>query len=117
MPRNAVPDTAEALREHILNPKNFEKIMESPETFVGFVDNYVNATLSRDPEILAQNKEQFDNFMINWLRDNDVSGATRKAINFDPNSRKAVPKNTVYNPRALGAQFDLGALLQGCHAQ
>jgi HK97 family phage major capsid protein len=105
MPRTrAVPDTAEALREHVLDPQNFEAIMESPQTFVEFVDRYVDASLSRDPDILAQNTEQFQNFMIEWLRDNEVSAI--RALNFDPNSRRPVPKNTLYNPDAMGAKFD-----------
>lgn len=101
---NAVPDTAEALREHILIPANFQRIMESPETMVDFMDRYVEATLSRDPGILDQNREQFDNFMINWLRDNQSAGV--RALNFDPNTRSRVPRNTLYNPKALGAKFD-----------
>lgn len=105
MPRpQATPDTAENLREFIADPANFAAVMESPETMTEFMDKYVNASLSRDPEILAQNKEQFDNFMINWLRDNEVTGT--RALNFDPNSRRPVPKNTLYNPNALGAKHD-----------
>jgi len=105
MPRTqATPDTAENLREFIADPENFAAVMESPETMTAFMDRYVNASLSRDPEILAQNREQFDNFMINWLRDNEVTGM--KGLNFDPNSRRPVAKNTVYNPDALGAPFD-----------
>lgn len=105
MPRTrAVPDTADSLREHILNPQNFEAIMESPETMVEFMDRYVDASLGRDPDLLGQNKEQFDNFMINWLRDNEVSGI--RALNFDPNSRRQVPKNTLYNAKAMGAAYD-----------
>ena len=105
MPRTrAVPDTAEALREHVLDPNNFEAIMQSPQSLVEFVDRYVDASLDRDPDILAQNTEQFQNFMIEWLRDNEVSAI--RALNFDPNSRRPVPKNTLYNPDAMGAKFD-----------
>lgn len=100
----AVPDTAEALREHIMDPKNFAEIMGSPETMVEFMDRYVDLALSRDKGLLDQNKEQFDQFMISWLRDNEVSGM--KGMNFDPNSRKPIAKNTLYNPNALGAKHD-----------
>jgi len=100
-----VPDTAESLREHMSNPQNFEALMnEGPEGFFNFVDKYVNLSLSRDPDLLAQNKEQFENFMITWLRDNDVSNM--RGVNFDPNSRRQVPKNTLYNPNAIGAAHD-----------
>jgi HK97 family phage major capsid protein len=105
MPRTrAVPDTAEALREHISDPLNFAAVMESPDSLADFVDNYVNASLSRDPDILAQNREQFENFMINWLRDQKVSNV--RGMNFDPNSRRPVAKNTLYNPNAIGAKYD-----------
>lgn len=107
MPRTrAVPDTAEALREYVTDPANFAHIMESPDNMVDFMDRYVSASLSRDPEILAQNREQFETFMVNWLRDNEVSSETMRAINFDPNTRARVPRNTVYNPQALGAKYD-----------
>jgi HK97 family phage major capsid protein len=78
--------------------------MQSPQSLVEFVDRYVDASLDRDPDILAQNTEQFQNFMIEWLRDNEVSAI--RALNFDPNSRRPVPKNTLYNPDAMGAKFD-----------
>lgn len=104
MRTKATPDTAENLREFISDPQNFAAVMESPDTMVDFMDRYVNASLSRDPDLLAQNKEQFDQFMINWLRDNEVSGM--KGLNFDPNSRRPVAKNTLYNPGAMGAKFD-----------
>lgn len=105
MPRTkATPDTPDALREYISDPANFAAEMETPESMIAFMDRYVDAALSRDPEILAQNKEQFDDFMIRWLRDNEVTGM--KGLNFDPNSRKPVAKNTVYNPNAMGAKYD-----------
>ena len=106
MPKTrAVPDTAESLREHMSQPDNFSALMnEGPDAFFDFVDNYVELSLRRDPEILAQNKEQFENFLISWLRDNDVSNI--RGMNFDPNSRRPVARNSIYNPKAMGAPFD-----------
>lgn len=105
--RIAVPDTADALRETLLDRRKMESF-ESPEDFADFVEKSVNARLSRDPGVLDQVSEQTEAFMRNWLRENSISDSMAKRLNLDaPNTQaRSMRRQAIYNKSALGAKYD-----------
>jgi HK97 family phage major capsid protein len=103
-PRVAVPTDPNELAEMLNDPNKMKDLFNSPTDFKQWLNGYVDSTLQRDTGILDQVKEQCENFMVNWLRDNETDHI--RALNLDPNSRRPVPKNTLYNPDAMGAKYD-----------
>jgi len=102
--RVAMPTTGEELREVLMDPKAMKELMADPEAHADFIEDHINLRLKYDPSLLDQNKEAHEKFMVEWLRDN---GATEhNPLNFDPNSRRPVKTNTLYNKGATGAKFD-----------
>ena len=101
----AIPDNAEDLR-NALNDKAFlAELLQNPQELTNTIDKYVKLSLSADSGLLDQVKEEFDNGIIKALR---ASGAVEdsSSLNFDPNGRGRVAKNTLYNKAAIGAQYD-----------
>jgi HK97 family phage major capsid protein len=100
--------TAEELREILTDKHAMADLLKDPKEFADFVENSVNARLSKDPAISDQVHEQTENFMINWLRDNGMDAATKSRLNLDnANDRGPVRRpNTIYNKKAVGAAHD-----------
>lgn len=105
----AVADTAEAVKETLNDQGKLRELMKNPETFTEWIEDSIQARIKRDPAALDQVREQTEQFMINWLRDNqskEIQDISRR-LNLDaPNARKRVAKNTLYNPNAMGAKHD-----------
>lgn len=106
-------DDKNALRE-LLDPKN-------PEAFVEWVNATTNERLKQGTGILDQVNEQAERFMRNWLKENETDEvqAIAKRLNLDnPNARTSIPKNTIYNPQALGAAHNqaFGTTTEFLHA-
>lgn len=109
MPRRiAVPDTSEALRDTLLDRTKMKDLLADPEEFADFMEDSVNARLSRDGGIEDQVNTQTEKFMLNWLRDNSVSDSLAKRLNLDaPNTRASrMRPQTIYNKAAAGAKYD-----------
>lgn len=107
MPATLAIPTAPSELEEMLNDKNVvAQLFNDPQNLKTWITNYMDATQKNEGklEILAQVKEQAEKVMVDWLRENGVENVNR--LNLDPNSRKAVPRNTLYNKHAIGAEFD-----------
>jgi HK97 family phage major capsid protein len=105
----AIPTDATELQEMLTDKRVMAQVAANPESLAEFLNNSVNARLSRDPGVLAQVNEQCEAFMINWLRDNerDEASVVAKRLNLDnPNARSQIRPNTVYNKNAAGAAHD-----------
>lgn len=105
----AVADTAEAVKETLNDRSKLRELMQEPDTFVQWVEDSIQARSKRDPASLDQVREQTEQFMIKWLRDNqsdEVKNISRRLNLDNPNARTRVPKNTLYNPNAMGAKHD-----------
>lgn len=102
--RIAVPTDSEGMRDALMDPKVMKELLADPEAHADFVEEHINLRLKHDPSLLNQNKEQHELFMTEWLREHGASATN--PLNFDPNSRKPVAKNTLYNKAATGAKFD-----------
>lgn len=100
----AMPTTGEELREVLMDPKAMKELMSDPEAHADFIEKHINLRLKTDPTLVEQNKEAWEKFQIEWLREHGASNTA--ALNFDPNSRKPVRTGTLYNKAATGAKFD-----------
>lgn len=83
---------------------------ENPESFVDWVNDTVNSRL-KDGEVLSQVSEQAEKVAREWLRENlrndDEASIVAKRLNLDnPNARARIAPNTIYNKKAIGAQYD-----------
>jgi HK97 family phage major capsid protein len=113
--RIPVPTNAEEQAEILADRQYVKELMSDPEAFASWTEDSINARLKSDPAILAQTKEQTENFMIEWLRDQQESTGgvggldpvTARRLNMDsPNARAKIKPNTLYNKNAVGAKFD-----------
>jgi HK97 family phage major capsid protein len=105
----AIPTDGDELKEMLTDKAVMRKLAGDPEAMAEFLNNSVNARLSKDPEVLDQVKEQTEKFMIEWLRDHEGAevNATAKRLNLDsPNARARIRPNTVYNKSAIGVPHD-----------
>lgn len=105
----AAATTSDEMREILSDKNKLKALMSDQETFLGWVNESIQARIKSDPEILAQVNEQHEKFMIDWLRDNSPKeiDAISKRLNLDtPNARARIRPNTIYNKNALGAQRD-----------
>lgn len=107
MPKLAVPQNSDELREMLTTPAVMRQLLADPENFADFMENSVNARL-KDRDISAQVTEQTEAFMVDWLRDHGgQTDAVAKRLNLDnPNARTRIRPNTVYNKAAIGAKYD-----------
>lgn len=102
-------DTQEAVRETLSDRAKLNELMQDKDAFATWIEDSIQARMSRDPQALDQAREQTEQFMINWLRENQNGevDAISKRLNLDnPNARARIKPNTVYNKAALGAPHD-----------
>lgn len=107
MTKIAAAHSADEVREILTDRNALKNLLSDPEQFVNWVEDSVNARIKTDPQALDQVREQTENFMVNWLRDNGMDNATARRLNLDnANSRLRVRPNTIYNKAAIGAPHD-----------
>lgn len=109
-----IPDSPEALAELLADDEKSEKIFSDAETRKEFFAAY-NRLLNKGEHISKQVSDQVSDVMMDWLKDNGLAEgrpdmtelASELAKKLNP---ERVPggnaKNTVYNPRAMGAAID-----------
>jgi len=107
----AVPQTADELREMLTDRAVMKNLLteNGRDGFASWVEDSIQARLTTDPSVVAQGQEQMQDFMIKWLRDREPSEVkdVMKRLNLDNvGGRGRIPKNTVYNPKALGNKFN-----------
>jgi len=99
--------TADEVREMLTDDAALKEIMQGPDALADWVERSIEARNSADPGMLAQVKEQTENFMIEWLRKNGTDETTARRLNLDsPNTRNQMRRGTIYNKRAVGARHD-----------
>lgn len=105
-----VADTQEAVKETLTDRAKFAELAKNPDEFATWIEASLQARLDRDPQILDQVKEQTEQFMIAYLRDQTKGSeaeAIAKRLNLDnPNARSKIRPNTVYNKNAIGSSVD-----------
>lgn len=104
----AIPRNADELKEMLTDRAVMRELMSDPEKFAEFTENSINARLKADPAISAQVNEQTEQFMINWLREQqgNTDGIAARLNLDNPNARTKIRPNTIYNKHAMGAAYD-----------
>lgn len=108
-PTLAVPVNSDEVREQFTDPKILRTLLRDPEALAGHVEASINARLKADPGILNQTNEQAEKFMIEFLRNNGMTGddtIARRLNLTNPNVRGKLRGKSIYNKRAIGAQRD-----------
>lgn len=115
--------TDEDVRNILDDPKSIRELLDpnNPEAFVEWVNSTTNERLKNSTGVLEQVNEQAERFMRNWLKENETDEVRdiAKRLNLDnPNAQGRIPKNTVYNPAAIGAKFNdnFGTTTEFLHA-
>lgn len=103
-----IPVSRDELQEMLTDKKVMTELLDDPEDFGAFINNYVSASMTRDAGIAEQVKEQTDLFMTNWLRENGSAAAdmSHKFNLSNPNTMARIRPSTIYNKKAIGAKYD-----------
>jgi HK97 family phage major capsid protein len=105
--KTATPKNAEEMREQLTDKRYMRELLTDPEKFADYVEDAVNYRVENDPGIAAQQKQQTEAFMIEFLKgvENEETRRVAERLNLGgPTSR--VRPNTIYNAKALGAPHD-----------
>lgn len=105
----AIPETDADVKEMLTDRAVVTELLGNPETFATWVSDQVNTRLTKDPAILAQTREQTEQFLRNWLQENqngEIKDIARRLNLDNPNARSAIRPNTIYNAAAIGASHD-----------
>lgn len=110
MPEVITPAIDEdSLRDTLTDRIKLKDLMSDPDKFCNWVNASIQARVKADPKITDQVREQTEQFLINWLRDNPTNeiDTISRRLNLDtPNARARIRPNTVYNKKAMGAEHD-----------
>ncbi|HEX6968900.1 MAG TPA: phage major capsid protein [Micromonosporaceae bacterium] len=100
----AVPTNQAELEELLSDQKRVQQSI-ADKTFPQVIENYARATAKRDMDIKAQVREQTQQVLAEFLRENDQD---IERLNLSPKQvlAKGSPKDNLYNPRAMGAPLD-----------
>lgn len=104
--------TADEIREQLTDRTTMTEILKDPEKLVSWINDSIQARTAADPDVVAQVTQQTEKFNIELIRAITAEsggdlGPIAKRLNLDnPNSRVRIPKGTIYNKDAIGAEFD-----------
>lgn len=105
--KTPIPSSADELEQMLGDESVMQKLLESPQDFGQFVQNYARTVYDKDQGIATQVKEETQRLLGNWLKENGQELTKRpdlSPLDTQPNTLKA--KGGIYNPRAMGAQID-----------
>lgn len=107
MTQNTIPTTADEL-EAMLDDGRVADLFEGGKPkpqFGEFVRNYAKAVRDKDASILDQVREQTQQILGEWLRENPTAKGVKR-VNLNPEDAPTPARNTLYNKRAPGAKVD-----------
>lgn len=102
-----IPTSQAALEEMLSDSAKMQKVFADQNGAFGeFITNYARAVHNRDLSIATQVKEQTEQILANWLRENQPEGVER--IDLTPKQVAATgsARNHLHNPKAMGAVLD-----------
>lgn len=105
--RLAIPTGQAELEAMLTDSAKMQRVFQDKNGAFGeFVTNYARAVHNRDLSIATQVKEQTEQILANWLRENQPEGVDR--IDLTPKAVVATgnARNHIHNPRAMGAVLD-----------
>lgn len=102
LPGQATPDTAENLEDYLSDPVN----LRDPEAWRGKLRDYIALSRRTDPGVLAQVREQTEQVMTAWLREQQENGATPVDLSTGRGMRVGASRGAGYDPAAPAAALD-----------
>ena len=105
--RLTIPTNTAGLEEMLGDSEKMQRVFADKNGAFGeFITNYARSVHNRDLSIATQVKEQTEQVLANWLRENQPEGVDR--IDITPKAVAATgnARNHVHNPRAMGAVLD-----------
>jgi HK97 family phage major capsid protein len=110
MPVASIPTDAVELEEMLRDPNRMRDTLKDPSQFKTFVANYAKNVINRDDTIAVQIREQTQQVLAQWLKDN---GGKVQRLDQRPGPEYGaarnsyqVRKNRLYNQLAPGAKVD-----------
>jgi HK97 family phage major capsid protein len=109
-----IPTDAVELEEMLRDPKRMRDTLADPSRFRTFVQNYAKNVTNRDDTIMVQVREQTQQVLAQWLKDNRGETALARpdltpspfGNNGGPRNSYQARKNRLYNKAAPGAKVD-----------
>ncbi len=109
--RIPVPTSAAELEAMLGDSTKMTALLQGKNGEFGeFITNYARTVYDRDLSIATQVNEQVQATMVEWLKENQPEGIKR--LDFDPAKivdgvrRHGDARNSVHNPKAMGAAID-----------
>ncbi|MCI0687233.1 MAG: phage major capsid protein [Sporichthyaceae bacterium] len=103
--KTPVPTNAAELEELLGDRDKIQSMLkDEPETFQEIIGNYAKAVADRDTGIKQQVKEQTQQILAEWLKDNGAEHIKR--VNLNPDRAPSNKYAAKYNPKAPGAKAD-----------
>ena len=104
----AIPTNQAELEELLSDQKKVQQLFKEG-TFLEAIQNYSRAVAKQDLDIKAQVNEQVGKVLADFLRENEDLGAVARPNLTTPQAVRGSgtdARNTLYNPRAMGAAID-----------
>jgi HK97 family phage major capsid protein len=108
-----IPDTPAGLEDMLSDPTKMQAVFSDKDGFKSFVTAYAKTVLNKDQTIATQVREQVQNTLAEYLKDNALTGGVGAGPNIDLSANgnlAARParnnRGQVYNKRAPGAAID-----------
>jgi HK97 family phage major capsid protein len=111
MAKIAAAVDSDAIRETLTNKDTLKDLLKDPETMVEWINDSVQARIKSDPGVVDQLREQTEQTLIAFLRDQGAGSEAEKVakrLNMDgtTTNRTRMRSGTVYNKGAVGAKHD-----------
>ena len=105
--RLAIPTSQAELEAMLTDSAKMQRVFADKNGAFGeFVTNYARAVHNRDLSIATQVKEQTEQILANWLRDNQPEGVERIDLTPQAVVKTGNARNHLHNPKAMGAVLD-----------
>jgi HK97 family phage major capsid protein len=107
--RIVIPAAAAELEQMLGDSKQMQQVLAEPALFGEFITAYARTVYDRDLSIQAQINEQVTATLAEFMRENQPDAISR--LDMTPRdvpgpSGRRVSKNSLYNPKAMGAAID-----------
>lgn len=105
--RMTIPTSQAALEEMLGDSAKMQKVFADKNGAFGeFITNYARSVHNRDLTIATQVKEQTEQVLANWLRENQPEGVERIDLTPRDVAQNGHARNHLHNPQAMGAVLD-----------
>jgi HK97 family phage major capsid protein len=104
-----IPETPAQLEEFMRDAKKMRALFAQKDGFATFVRNYAKAVHDKDQSIATQVREQVQQELGKWMREQEAEGVTPVNLGFTNPAEirdRATARGGLYNAKAMGAPLD-----------